>query len=205
MKNLLTASAIILGLTSPLMASEVYINQAGSSTNINILQENGNNRVNTETSPMIVNGNDINIEIVQDGDGNVAEIYIRASANDTNFEYRVEGDMNEILADINGGTDNNFVAAIIGNDNIITLCKDLVNSTCNGIQVNFTNTTLNLTGNNNEINFALDGGNATNTFNIGQTTPSDFNIINLTQTTSQNHIVNVTIDGNTNTVDIVQH
>ena len=195
----------MLGFTSTLFASEVYIDQAGSSTNIDILQQNGNNRINTETAPMIVNGDDINVEIVQDGDGNVAEIYIQGNANDTNFEYRVEGDLNEILANINGGTDNNFVAAIIGNDNIITLCKDLVNGTCNGIEVNFTDTTLNLRGNNNEINFALDAADSTNVFNIGQTTPSDFNIINLTQTTSVGHIVNVTIDGSFNTVDIVQH
>jgi hypothetical protein len=205
MKKLLLTTAMMLGFTGPLFASEVYIDQAGSTTNINILQENGNNRVNTETGPMIVNGNDINIEIVQDGDGNVAEIYIQGSANDTNFEYRVEGDLNEILANIDGGTDNNFVAAIVGNDNTITLCKDLINGTCNGISVNFTDTTVNLTGNNNQINFALDAADATNVFNIGQTTPSDFNIVNLTQTTSVGHIVNVSIDGNSNTVDIVQH
>jgi hypothetical protein len=205
MKKLLLTTAMMLGFTGPLFASEVYINQAGSGTNINILQENGNNRINTETAPMIVNGNDINVEIVQDGNGNVAEIYIRGSANDTNFEYRVEGDLNEILANIDGGTDNNFVAAIVGNDNTITLCKDVTLGTCNGIRVNFTDTTLNLTGNNNQINFALDAAAATNVFNIGQTTPSDFNIVNLTQTTASGHIVNVSIDGNTNTVDIVQH
>jgi hypothetical protein len=205
MKKLLLTTAMMLGFTGPLFASEVYIDQAGSSTNINILQENGNNRINTETSPMIVNGNDINVEIVQDGDGNVADIYIRGSANDTNFEYRVEGDLNEILANIDGGTDNNFVAAIVGNDNTITLCKNITLGTCNGISVNFTDTTLNLTGNNNQINFALDAADSTNVFNIGQTTPSDFNIVNLTQTTASGHIVNVSIDGNTNTVDIVQH
>jgi len=206
MKRLLLTTSLAFGMiSSSLYASEVYINQAGSGTNINVLQQNGNNRINTESAPMIVNGDDINIEIVQDGDGNVAEIYIQLSANDTNFEYRVEGDLNEILANISGGIENSFVAAIIGNDNVITLCKDFVNNTCNGIEVNLTNTTLNLNGNNNEINFALDAAESINTFNIGQTTPSDFNIINLTQTTSVGHIVNVSIDGNNNTVDIVQH
>jgi hypothetical protein len=205
MKKLLLTTALVLGVANTLHASEVYIDQAGNGTNVNVLQQNGNNRINTEANPMIVNGDDINLEIVQDGDGNVAEIYIQVSANDTNFEYRVEGDLNEILANINSGTDNNFVAAIIGNDNTITLCKDYINSNCNGIQVNLTDTTLNLDGNNNEINFALDAADATNVFNVGQTTPSDFNVINLTQTTSVGHIVNVSIDGDTNTVDIVQH
>lgn len=198
-------TAFMSVIASPSLASEVYIDQAGNSTNVNVLQQNGNNRINTEAAPMIVNGNDINVEIVQDGDGNVAEIYIQVSANDTNYEYRVEGDLNEVLSNISGGVDNNFVAAVIGNDNTITLCKDYINSTCNGIQVNLTDTTLNLTGNNNQINFALDGAEATNVFNVGQTTPSDFNIINLTQTTSIGHVVNVSIDGDTNTVDIVQH
>lgn len=205
MKKLLITTAIVLGFTGTVQASEVYIDQAGNGTNVNVLQQNGNNRINTDANPMIVNGDDINVEIVQDGDGNVAEIYIQVSANDTNFEYRVEGDLNEILANINSGTENNFVAALIGNDNTITFCKDYINSTCNGIQVDLTDTTLNLDGNNNEINFALDAADATNVFNVGQTTPSDFNVINLTQTTSVGHIVNVSIDGDTNTVDIVQH
>ncbi len=205
MKKFLMLTAFISVIASPSLGSEVYIDQAGNSTNVNVLQQNGNNRINTDAAPMIVNGDDINVELVQDGDGNVAEIYIQVSANDTNYEYRVEGDLNEILSNINGGVDNNFVAAVIGNDNTITLCKDYINSTCNGIQVNLTDTTLNLTGNNNEINFALDGAEATNIFNVGQTTPSDFNVINLTQTTSVGHIVHVDIDGDTNTVDIVQH
>jgi hypothetical protein len=205
MKNLLLTSALMIGIAVPSFASEVYIDQAGNSTNVNVLQQNGNNRINTEAAPMIVNGNDINVEIVQDGDGNVADIYIQVSANDTNYEYRVEGDLNEVLSNISGGVDNNFVAAVIGNDNTITLCKDYTNGNCSGIQVNLTDTTLNLTGNNNEINFALDAAEATNVFNVGQTTPSDFNVINLTQTTSSGHIVNVDIDGDTNTVDIVQH
>ena len=205
MKKLLLTTATVLGFASTVQASEVYIDQAGNGTNVNVLQQNGNNRINTEAAPMIVNGDDINVEIVQDGDGNVAEIYIQVSANDTNFEYRVEGDLNEILANINSGTENNFVAAVIGNDNTITFCKDYINSTCNGIQVDLTDTTLNLTGNNNQINFALDAADATNVFNVGQTTPSDFNVINLTQTTSVGHKVNVSIDGDTNTVDIVQH
>jgi hypothetical protein len=205
MKKFLMLTAFMSVIASPSLGSEVYIDQAGNSTNVNVLQQNGNNRINTDAAPMIVNGDDINVELVQDGDGNVAEIYIQVSANDTNYEYRVEGDLNEILSNINGGVDNNFVAAVIGNDNTITLCKDYINSTCNGIQVNLTDTTLNLTGNNNEINFALDGAEATNIFNVGQTTPSDFNVINLTQTTSVGHIVHVDIDGDTNTVDIVQH
>lgn len=211
MKKIITTATLVAALTQPVFASEVYIEQAGSTTNINILQQNGNNRINTSADPMIVDGNDINVEIVQDGDGNVAEIFLQLNANDTNFEYRVTGDLNEIFANINGGTDNNFEAAIIGNDNTVTLCKDYTNSVCNGIVVNFTDTTLNLTGSNNAVNFALDAADATNVFNIGQNTPSNFNTINLTQTvTTQGtgytgHIVNVSIDGDTNTVDIVQH
>jgi hypothetical protein len=195
MKKLFLTTAIAATMSGPLFASEVYIDQAGSSTNINILQESGNNRVNTETSPMIVNGNDINVEIVQDGDGNVAEIYIRGSANDTNFEYRVDGDLNEILANIDGGTDNNFVAAIVGNDNTITLCKNITLGTCNGISVNFTDTTLNLTGNNNQINFALDAAEAKNVFDIGKNAISDFNVVNLTQAGAGKYTVNFTLDG----------
>ena len=82
MKKLLITTAIVLGFAGTVQASEVYIDQAGNGTNVNVLQQNGNNRINTEANPMIVNGDDINVEIVQDGDGNVAEIYIQKANKD---------------------------------------------------------------------------------------------------------------------------
>lgn len=206
MKKLILTTAVVSVIATPLFASEVYINQAGGALTVNVLQENGLNRINSESDPAIINGNDINVDVTQSGDMNEMDLYLQQGANSTNFVYSATGDMNTIVANIYGGIDNSFVATLLGNSNVITVCKDYINSVCNGIVVNQTDTTMNITGNSNEVNFALDSANATNSIDIGQTTPSDNNIVNLTQTTANGYNnVNATIDGDSNTVDILQN
>jgi hypothetical protein len=205
MKNFLFTIAFSL-LATTAMASEVYIDQAGGALNVDILQENGNNRINTESNPFDVNGDDINVDITQSGDGNEADLELEMGASQTNLVYSATGDYNTIIGEIYGGINNSFVATIVGSDNAITYCKDYVNSACNGIITNNTDTTTNITGNNNELNFALDSADSVNTVDIGQTTPSDFNVTNLTQVSAAGYDqVAVTIDGDTNTTDIVQN
>lgn len=206
MKKLLVTTASAVLIATPLLASEVYINQVGGALTVDILQENGLNRINTENDPALLEGDDINVQVTQTGDMNEMDLYLQQNANNTNFVYSATGDMNTIVANIYGGIDNSFVATLLGNSNVVTLCKDYTNSVCNGIIVNLTNTVMNITGNSNTVNLAYDSANATNNIDIGQTTPSDNNIVNLTQTTANGfNNVNMTIDGDSNTVDILQN
>ncbi len=192
-------------LSSPVFAAEVYIDQAGGAATVDILQENGMNRVNAESDPAILSGDDIILNILQSGDLNTADLYFDQNANSTDFSYYATGSFNEILASIFGGVNNYFLTTITGDTNIVTACKNLYTTTCNGVIVNNTQNTLTLVGNNNEINYALDSGDAINNINIGSTVPSDFNVINLTQTGAGEHMATITIDGNNNLVDLVQN
>lgn len=205
MKKIIITTAFALMATT-VLASEVYIDQAGGSLTVDILQENGNNRVNSESDPSIINGNDINVNVIQSGDANEMDLYLQQGADSTNFVYSATGDMNTIVANVYGGIENDFTATLIGSDNVITVCKDYVNSVCNGIVVNQTLTTMTITGSNNEVNLAYDSSNATNNIDIGANTPSSYNIVNLTQTTANGYNnVNMSIDGDSNTVDILQN
>ena len=204
MKKLLITTAVLM-FASTAYASEVYIDQAGGALNVDILQENGNNRVNTEADPMDVNGNDIDIDIVQSGDGNEADLEFESGADNTTFNYSATGDLNVITAEVYGGLTNTFTTTIIGSDNILTYCQSYVNSVCNGIIVNDTTTTTNITGSDNIVNFALDSADATNTLNVGQTTASNFNEINLFQSSAAGfNTVNMTVDGDSNIINVDQ-
>lgn len=186
-------------------ASEVYIDQAGGGLNVNILQEMGNNRVNTEADPMDINGNDITITITQSGDANEADLEFEMGADTTTFTYSATGDMNIITGEIYGGMTNTFAADIVGSDNVMTYCQDYTNSVCNGIVVNNTDTTTNIAGNNNIINYALDSADAVNVTNVGQTTGSDFNEINLYQTSAGGfNQVAMSVDGDSNIINVDQ-
>lgn len=205
MKNFLTTVAFSVMATAG-MASEVYIDQAGGNLNVNVLQEMGNNRINTEANPMNIDGDDITIDITQSGDGNTADLEFEMGATTTNFAYSATGDYNTMIGEIYGGINNSFSATIVGSENLITYCKDYTNSVCNGIITNNTNTTATITGNNNNLNLALDSTDSTNTFDIGSTTPSDLNTTNLTQiSTGGSDAVTMTLDGDSNTTNITQN
>lgn len=206
MKKIITATAMATIFASQVFASEVYIDQVGGALNVDILQENGANRVNTESNPMTVNGNDIDVTIVQSGDGNEADLQIESGASSTTLSYSATGDMNLLYGEIYGGLTNTFTTIIIGSDNVLTYCKDYTNSACNGIIVDNTTTTVNITGNNNDLNLALDSADSTNTFDIGQNTPSDLNETNLTQISAGGYdVVTMTLDGDSNITNLTQN
>jgi hypothetical protein len=204
MKKILTTVVFSL-LASTAMASEVYIDQAGGDLTVNILQENGNNRINTEADPMNIEGNDITINITQSGDANEADLEFESGATTTTFTYSATGDMNILTGKIFGGINNTFTTDIVGSDNVMTYCQTYTNSVCNGIIVNNTDTTTNIIGSNNIINYALDSADAVNTVDVGQTTASNFNEINLFQTSAGGfNQVSMTVDGNSNIINVDQ-
>jgi hypothetical protein len=204
MKKILLSSVFSLA-AGVAFASEVYIDQAGGDLNVNILQENGNNRINTEADPMTINGDDITLSITQSGDANEADLQFESGANSTTFTYSATGDMNIITGEIFGGITNTFTMDIVGSDNVVTYCQTYTNSVCNGIIVDNTTTTTNIAGNENIINFALDSGDATNVLNVGQTTASNFNEINLFQTSAAGfNQVAMTVDGDSNIINVDQ-
>ena len=204
MKRILTTIAFSLWATTG-MASEVYIDQAGGNLNIDILQEMGNNRTNTESDPMDVDGNDIDIDIVQSGDGNTADLNFTMGADSTVFNYSATGDFNIVYGEIYGGIENVMTTTIIGSDNLVTYCESYSNGVCNGIIVNTTDTTTNIDGSNNKVNYALDSADAVNVINVGQTTASDFNEIDLFQTSAGGYnTANMTVDGDSNIISVDQ-
>jgi hypothetical protein len=204
MKKILTTVVFSL-LASTAMASEVYIDQAGGDLTVNILQENGNNRINTEADPMNIEGNDITIDITQSGDANEADLEFESGATTTTFTYSATGDMNILTGKIFGGINNTFTTDIVGSDNVMTYCQTYTNSVCNGIIVNNTDTTTNIIGSNNIINYALDSADAVNTVDVGQTTASNFNEIHLFQTSAGGfNQVSMTVDGNNNIINVDQ-
>lgn len=204
MKNLALVLSLII-ISSSSYASEVYIDQIGNSVTIDMLQENGSNRVNTESDPAIIDGDDINLVLSQIGDQNSADLYFSQNANSTDYTYIATGSFNEVISSIFGGLNNYFSVAITGDTNSISACKDIVNSTCNGIIVDNTQNTLAITGNNNEVNFALDSADSINNITMGGTAQSNFNIVNLTQTGTGTHVITVTLDGDNNLVDLIQN
>jgi hypothetical protein len=202
-------AAIFAG--SGAQASDVYVDQAGDTGTFNITQSNGVNRVGTISTPSVFSGNNITVDIIQNGTLNEADIQA-VSATDTIINYDAQGGSNILEIDIaNSGNELNVTKS--GDGNRVTMCGTNSGSgtpagasaTCStAVGVVDTLNNINITGDSNTVNLALASANAVNNINIGQTTPSNDNVVNITQSGSGVHNVGVTINGDTNLVNITQ-
>ncbi len=192
-------------------ASDVYIEQAGDTGTFNITQTSGNNRVGTQGTPSNFSGNNILVDIVQDGTLNTADLQV-LTATDTVINYSAIGDGNSLEVEI-GNSGNSLTVAKVGDNNRVTMCGTNngqgtpagANASCaTPVGVVDTVNVANITGDRNSVNFALASPNASNTVNIGQTTPSSDNVVNITQTGLGVHTTNIGINGDANKVNITQ-
>jgi hypothetical protein len=198
-------AAIFAG--SGAQASDVYVDQAGDTGTFNITQSNGVNRVGTISTPSVFSGNNITVDIIQNGTGNEADIQA-TSATDTVINYDAQGSGNILEIDIvNGGNELNVVKD--GDDNKVTMCGTMsgtgASATCaTAVGTVDTTNNINITGDRNTVNLALASANAVNNIDIGQTAPSSDNVVNITQSGNGLHNVGLVINGDTNLVNITQ-
>jgi hypothetical protein len=214
-------SAIFAG--SGAVASEVYIEQAGDTGVFNITQSNGANTVGTSATPAVFSGNNIQVDIIQDGTLNTAAISA-VSATDTVIDYTATGSSNSLEIDI-GSSDNRLTVVKNGDNNHVSMCgandlstaaaatNQITGSVAAGartvgctseITVVDTTNIIDINGSSNAVNLALASANANNTVTIGGVNPSDYNAVNITQSGTGLHTTAITIDGNTNTVNLTQ-
>jgi hypothetical protein len=206
-------------LSSGAIANDVYIEQAGDSSTFNITQSGtGGNRVGSSGTPSTFTGNNQTIDIVQAGQGNQADLSV--SGGSTTINYSATGDLNELKVEIDGGTGNTFNIAKTGDSNRVTVCgtnnvgtSGQTGSTAGctaGVAVNDTTNTINVNGDSNKVNLALASADAVNTINIGHNSQgvagsaSSGNIVNITQSSSGIPTTNITVNGDTNTINVKQ-
>jgi hypothetical protein len=198
-------AAIFAG--SGAQASDVYVDQAGDTGTFNITQSNGVNRVGTVNTPSVFSGNNITVDIIQNGTMNEADIQA-ISATDTVINYNAQGGSNTLEIEIgNSGNELNVVKN--GDGNRVTMCGTLsgtgASATCaTAVGVVDTTNNINITGDSNTVNLALASANAINNIDIGQTTPSSDNVVNIVQSGNGVHNVGLVVNGDTNLVNITQ-
>jgi hypothetical protein len=198
-------------MSSGALASDVYVDQAGDTGTFNITQSNGDNRVGSISTPSVFSGNAIAVDIIQNGTLNEADIQA-VSATDTIINYDAQGSSNILEIDIaNSGNELNVVKT--GDGNRVTMCgtndgagavAGATASCSTSVGVVDTTNNINITGDSNTVNLALASANAVNNIDIGQTSPSSDNVVNITQSGNDIHNVGVTINGDTNLINITQ-
>ena len=210
-KSMTIIVAAIFVMLGTAAASEVYIEQAGDTGTFNITQSNGSNRVGSAGTPSVFGGNAIAVDIIQNGTLNEADLSV-LTASDTIIDYTATGGSNILEVEISD-SGNSLTVVKTGDFNRVTMCgtNDSAGTVAGAtaacstsVSVVDTTNVINITGDSNSVNLALASASANNTVNIGQTTPSDDNVVNIAQSGAGSHTTAITIDGNTNLVNVTQ-
>ena len=90
----------ILTCALPAFASDVYIDQAGSSSTIDITQTGNGNLVGNSTTATTLTGDSQDIDVTQTGDSNKTDISTASGSNDTTIAIVNTGDSNETVVGI---------------------------------------------------------------------------------------------------------
>ena len=202
----------LLGATAA-WASDVYIDQAGSTTTIDITQTGSGNTVGSSGTASTIIGSNTDIDVTQTGASNTADIETATGASDTTINYTATGGSNILDVDISTATDTTVTAVITGDSNELTVCGTLAtdassvaSATCaTEVSANTTTTNVAVTGDSNKIAAGLDSAGAVNNITIGANTVSDYNVVNLKQTGTDTPVVTLNVDGSSNAVNITQN
>ena len=202
----------LLGTTAA-WASDVYIDQAGSTTTIDITQTGSGNTVGSSGTASTIIGSNTDIDVTQTGASNTADIETATGASDTKIDYTATGGSNILDVDISTATDTTVTAVITGDSNEVTVCGTLAtdassvgSATCSTeVSANTTTTNLAITGDGNKIATGLDAASAVNNITLGANTVSDYNVVNLKQSGTDVPVVTLNVDGSSNAVNITQN
>lgn len=176
-------------------ANDVYIEQVGSSSTINITQEGTGNQVGNSTTDVYIGSGSNVVTIDQVGDNNTLEMVVNGSSADVTVN--TQGSGNEQV--INCGTTSSagcsgstITQTVTGDDNIVT--QNL------GAGANHTSN-ISITGDTNTVTHT---SSATGTTTVNATITGDTNTVGVTQSgmTTQNVTINST--GNSNTINVTQ-
>jgi len=202
----------LLGTTA-VWASDVYIDQAGSTTTIDIVQTGAGNTVGSSGTASTIIGDNTIIDIKQVGANNTADIETATGASGTSITYEATGGTNTLDVDISAASDTTLTTTVTGDSNEVTLCGSLATSAtavssascATEISANSTTTTVAITGDSNKVAVGADSASAVNTITIGGNAVSDQNIVNLSQGGTDVPVVTLNVDGDSNAVNITQN
>ena len=103
-KTIVASSLFVLslGLISPVFANDIYIQQSGNDLDLDITQDGTNNIIGTSTTGVALSGNNMTFSIVQTGDANVVETTINGNTYTGNINLTGNTNTVDLDCDTNG-------------------------------------------------------------------------------------------------------
>lgn len=193
MKKLLVT--FIMLLTSSVFAAEIYIEQSGDNSTLNINQEGVGNIIGDALNPSFFGGGLNTINIDQIGDNNTLNALVNGSGANTTVTTNGSGNTQSITCGsiVSSGCSASTIKQIVtGSDNTVT--QDLGTGANHDSQIN-------ISGSDNVVNHTSTNSGAS-TVSIDVTGSS--NNVGVTQSGLTAKTVSVTSSGNSNNITINQ-
>ena len=183
---------IMLGIVN---AAEIYVEQAGSSSTVNINQEGIGNIVGDSLNPLYIGGGSNNVDIDQIGDNNNLQGVVNGAGTSTQVTTNGSGNIQNINCGTtsSAGCSASVIKQIVtGSDNTVT--QDL------GTGANH-NSQITISGNDNSVTHTSTNAGAS-TVDVSVT--GNQNTVGVTQSGLTAKTVSVTSTGNSNNITINQ-
>lgn len=193
LSKLLTVVGIVV--MGSALANEVYVEQVGSGSTVNILQEGSDNRIGTSLSPAYIGSGSNTVNIDQIGSNNTLDMVVNGQATDVTVSTTGSNNTQEIQCGTTGSSGcggSVITQTIVGDDNTV---KQLL-----GAGANHTST-IAVTGDTNTVTHT---STATGTTSADITVTGNTNTVSVNQSGMLNHSVTVNSSGNLNNISIIQ-
>jgi hypothetical protein len=196
LRKLLTGVATLwLAGIGVAQANEVYIEQVGDSSTVNISQDGTDNRIGTALNPSYIGSGSNTVTIDQIGNTNTLDMVVNGSGTDVTVSTTGSNNIQEITCGTTqsaGCSGSTITQTIVGDTNDVK--QNL------GTGANHTSN-INITGDTNTVTHT---STATGTTSADITVTGDTNTVAVTQSGMLNKSVVVTSTGNLNNINIVQ-
>jgi hypothetical protein len=193
-KLLTMLSVLALGVGSA-VANEVYVEQVGDGSTVNVLQEGSDNRIGTSLSPAFIGGGSNTVNIDQIGANNTLDMIVNGASTDVTVSTTGSNNVQEIACGTTnsaGCSGSTITQTVAGDNNTVT--QNL------GAGANHTSN-ITVTGDTNSVTHT---STATGTTSADITVSGNTNTVSVNQSGMLNQSVTVTSSGNSNNISIIQ-
>ena len=193
-RKLLTGMVALM-LVGVAVANEVYVEQVGSGSTVNILQEGSDNRIGTSLSPAYIGSGSNTVNIDQIGSNNTLDMVVNGASTDVTVSTTGSNNTQEIQCGTtaSAGCGGSVITQTIAGDN--NTVRQLL-----GAGANHTSN-IAVTGDTNTVTHT---STATGITSADITVTGNTNTVAVTQSGMLNHSVTVNSSGNLNNISITQ-
>jgi len=227
-RTVISFIVVVLGLTFPVFANDIYIQQSGDNLDLDVTQDGQNNVAGTSVTGIDLTGSTMTFNIDQTGNSNIVSATINGNTYTGNID--LTGNSNDVAllcdsadagncetvsmsidvtgdsADVNvsigqSGDAQNFVGTI----DITSAASETITLTVDGTNADADIDITNSLGSaGNTATYDIDGDGDVNGHSLSHNHTGDGAVINMTQSGIYDNVIDVTTSGDNANIDITQ-